>query len=165
MLLSLTGYLHNRLTDHRVDSMVSRPALMKRLRKGFDPDLWQSPQGDWREGLLSLLLRVILFLAPWVYFPSLYMCYVGGYGFIALTDTIAIVGFVCLYYFRGISFTAKAFGFALKFGLLWMSVRCSHSLACRFFANSVRRARRRRDRGCISAASCRYGACTRSLRN
>ena len=112
--------------------MVSRPALMKRLRKGFDPDLWQSPQGDWREGLLSLLLRVILFLAPWVYFPSLYMCYVGGYGFIALTDTIAIVGFVCLYYFRGISFTAKAFGFALKFGLLWMSVRCSHSLACRF---------------------------------
>jgi PAS domain S-box-containing protein len=86
---------------------------MKHLRKGFDPDLWRSPQGDWREGLLSLLLRVILLLAPWVYFPSLYMCYVGGYGFIAITDTIAVVGFVCLYYFRGISFSTKAFGFAL----------------------------------------------------
>lgn len=98
---------------HRVKSMVSRPAIEERLREVFSPALGQSVGGDWREGLLNLLLRVILVLGPLVYFPSLYMCYVGGYVLIGVTDTIAIVGFISLYYFRSIGYTARACGFAL----------------------------------------------------
>ncbi len=93
--------------------MVSRSAIKDRLCDLFSPALWRSVGGDWRESLFSLLLRVILLLAPWVYFPSLYMCYSGGYWLIGITDTIAIVGFIALYYFHGISYSAKALWFAL----------------------------------------------------
>jgi PAS domain S-box-containing protein len=93
--------------------MVSRLVIEERLREVFSLALGQPAGGDWREGLLNLLLRVILILGPLVYFPSLYMCYVGGYVLIGVTDTIAIVAFIGLYYLRGLRYATRASGYAL----------------------------------------------------
>lgn len=83
------------------------------LRRAIDLNEWEATGENWRRGLLNLLLRVLLLIGPIVYVLSIGMCITGGHVLIGITDTVAIIAFVALYFLRNLSHLYRSLAFAL----------------------------------------------------
>ncbi len=75
----------------------------------FANDIRLDP-ANWRAGLLTIVLRVCVFLGSVVYLPSVYLSIHAGLVAIALIDTLAVLTILGLYHFDRLPFRWRATG-------------------------------------------------------
>ncbi len=69
---------------------------------------WQVDPDQWRDQVLSIVLRGLVVLAPFVYVPSLMMALREDVPGIAVLDTLAVLGVFALYFRKSLSFRIRA---------------------------------------------------------